>query len=120
MQTAALLAAAILIGLGIYGLLSGRDLIRLCLGISIMETGMLIAFAAIAFRPGASAPIIYQAVEAYVDPLPHALTLTAIVIGAGITAVMLSLAVMIHSHYGTIDIKVLDDDMPELKSSNRG
>jgi len=39
-----------------------------------------------------------------VDPLPQALVLTSIVIGLGVTALVISLAIRIYEKYGTFDI----------------
>ena len=39
----------------------------------------------------------------FVDPVPQALTLTSIVIGACVTAMALALCVRIYKEYGTVD-----------------
>ncbi|RLF52599.1 MAG: cation:proton antiporter, partial [Thermoplasmata archaeon] len=41
--------------------------------------------------------------EGMVMPVPQALTLTSIVIGVAVLALILSLAIMIYRHYGTLD-----------------
>ena len=38
-------------------------------------------------------------------PVPHALTLTSIVIGVAVLALMLSLVVYIYRHYKTLDVR---------------
>jgi multicomponent Na+:H+ antiporter subunit C len=39
-----------------------------------------------------------------VDPIPQALVLTSIVIGLGVTALVISIAIRIYEKYGTFDI----------------
>jgi multicomponent Na+:H+ antiporter subunit C len=58
------------------------------------------------FKKGAVAPIYTQAPsgQAMVLPTPQALTLTSIVIGVATTALILSMAMMIYKHYGSIDV----------------
>ena len=65
------------------------------------------ALVALAYLPGGAAPILDGGTSVYVDPLPHALALTAIVIGAGVLSVALALTVVIHRRYGTTDIGVV-------------
>ncbi len=48
---------------------------------------------------------ILTAASYFVDPIPQALTLTSIVIGACVTAMSLSLVVKLHDEYGTIDTR---------------
>ncbi|MFW6293508.1 MAG: NADH-quinone oxidoreductase subunit K [Spirochaetota bacterium] len=43
----------------------------------------------------------------FADPIPHALALTAIVIGAGVLSLALALTVVVHRRYGTTDIRVV-------------
>ena len=45
-----------------------------------------------------------QAVARIIDPLPQALVLTAIVIGVGVTALMLTYAYRLYVAKGTLDI----------------
>ena len=63
-------------------------------------------FALIGFRKGALAPIITKldTPHNFVDPIPQALVLTAIVIALGTTALMLTVILRIYSRYKTFDI----------------
>lgn len=107
MQNAAFLAAAMVFAIGLYGMLTRRDMIRICVSISVMESSLVMALVAVAWVPGGAAPILEEGQSVFVDPLPHALALTAIVIGAGILAIALALTVAMYRHYGTTDILVL-------------
>jgi multisubunit Na+/H+ antiporter MnhC subunit len=72
-----------------------------------MEYAIFLFFALIGFKEGGTAPIISKGMEGavFVDPLPQALVLTAIVIGLGTTALLVSVAIRIYEKYGTFDIK---------------
>jgi len=97
--------------IGIWGMLTRKNIIRMIIGFSLMDTGIHIVMVSIGYLSGGTAPIINGAVERatalthVVDPIPSALVLTAIVIGLGITAVMLAFAVRIHASKGSLSIK---------------
>lgn len=106
MQTATIITAALVFGIGLFGMLTKRDMIKICISISIMESALVFALVAAAYIPDGAAPILDSEITTnlFVDPLPHALALTAIVIGAGILAIALSLTVAMYRHFGTTDI----------------
>jgi multicomponent Na+:H+ antiporter subunit C len=99
-----------LILIGLWGMLTQRNIIRMIIGFSLLDTGIHMVMVSIGYVTGGTAPIINAAVPAaeaasrVVDPLPSALVLTAIVIGLGVTAVMLSFAVRIHQERKTLNI----------------
>jgi multisubunit Na+/H+ antiporter MnhC subunit len=99
-----------LILIGLWGMLTQRNLIRMIIGFSLLDTGIHMVMVSIGYVTGGTAPIIDAAVPAaeaasrVVDPLPSALVLTAIVIGLGVTAVMLSFAVRIYQAKKTLNI----------------
>lgn len=103
--------AALLVVLGIYTFLFKRNLIKLVIGISLVETGVNLFLAALGYRTAGIAPIYTFAPEAerMVLPTPQALTLTSIVIGLATTALLLSFAVFIHRHYGTLDVRKIKE-----------
>ncbi len=96
-----------------------RNLLRMILGFSIVDTGVHLVIASIGSLPGRTAPIIDDpsmldnastlAVDAaqVVDPIPQALVLTAIVIGVGVTALMLTYVIRLHDRKGTLDVREL-------------
>jgi len=100
-----------LILIGLWGLLTQRNIIRMIVGFSLLDTGIHMVMVSIGYVTGGTAPIIdatvpaAQAAARVVDPVPSALVLTAIVIGLGVTAVMLSFAVRIHQTKKTLDIE---------------
>jgi multicomponent Na+:H+ antiporter subunit C len=93
----------ILFLIGLYGLLARRNLIRMVIGLSIAELGVNLFLVTVGYVDGGIAPIFPGDAARMVDPIPHALVLTAIVIGFGITALALTLVMRIHASQGTID-----------------
>ncbi len=97
--------ALVLFVMGIYGALTERNLIKIVIGFKIMESALLLLLIRLAYSPGDMAPLLGTDVTASVaDPVPHALTLTAIVISASTTALMLSFIIQINRRFGTVDI----------------
>ena len=99
-----------LILIGMWGMLTQRNMIRMIIGFSLTDTGIHMVMVSIGYVTGGTAPIINaavpmaEAVNRVVDPVPSALVLTAIVIGLGVTAVMLAFAVRIYKARRTLNI----------------
>lgn len=99
-----------LILIGLWGMLTQRNIIRMIIGFSLTDTGIHMVMVSIGYVTGRTAPIINDAVPVadaaslVVDPVPSALVLTAIVIGLGVTAVMLAFAVRIYKARNTLMI----------------
>ncbi len=95
----------ILFLIGLYGVITKRDLIKIILSLSIMEYAANIFLILVAYKKDATYPILEAGtVKAMVDPLPQALVLTSIVIELGITAMLVALAVRLYQKYNTFDI----------------
>ncbi len=113
----ALFTGFALILLGLYGALTNRDLIRMIVAFTIADTGVNVVLVAVGYLPGRTAPILDAAVPVaeaaarVIDPVPQALVLTAIVIGLGVTALMLAYAWRLFRARGSLDIS----DFTELK-----
>lgn len=102
------LGAIGLILLGIFCAIAMHNLVRILLGLTLLEAGVNLFLVAVGFRPDAAAPIILgERLPAMVDPVPQALILTAIVIGVGVLALALALTVRIYEREGTLDNFVL-------------
>lgn len=99
----------IMLALGLYAILFNRNLIKIAIGLSIVEAAVNLFLITLGYVKGAVAPIYTMAPagKKMVLPTPQALTLTAIVIGLATTAMLLSLIVMAYKHYGTLDVKEL-------------
>lgn len=108
---------AILVGIGLWGILTRRNILRIIISFSIADTGVHLIMVALGYVTGGTAPIFDREVPALqpdivmVDPVPSALVLTAIVIGLAVTALMLSYAVRLYQHHGTLEV----DSIKELK-----
>lgn len=98
-------AVMILFCLGWYTILSYKNLIKIIIGINIIEASLILLLVTIGYKPQGTAPIINSNYEIIVDPIPQALALTAIVIGASITALMLFLTVKLNKKYNTLDVR---------------
>ncbi len=107
MFEAPLLAAAGLIIIGLFAVLFKTNLIKIAIGVTLIESGVNLFLITTGYRKGAVAPIYTLAPEGQqmVLPTPQALTLTAIVIGFATTALLLSLAVALYKHHGTLDAR---------------
>ncbi len=98
------LAVVILLSIGLYTVLFKKNLIKIIMGIAIMQNGANLFLVSLAYRDGYYAPIFTSAESTdMVMPTAHALTLTSIVIGLATTALMLSFTIMIKRHYGSIN-----------------
>jgi len=101
--------AMILIGL--YTVLFRRNLLKMVFGISIIESGINLFLIILGYRDGGIAPIFTSLPQGkeypaeMVLPVPQALTLTSIVIGVAVLAMMLSLVMYIYRKYGTLDVQ---------------
>jgi multicomponent Na+:H+ antiporter subunit C len=101
----------VLLSIGMYGMLAKADLVKKVVGMTIFQTAIYLFFIQGSLREGATAPILEARFgddpAGYVDPLPHLLILTAIVVGVGVLGVALSLLVRIHHAHGTFDEAVV-------------
>ncbi|MEA2370091.1 MAG: multicomponent Na+:H+ antiporter subunit [Solirubrobacteraceae bacterium] len=107
------IAAACVFGLGLYTVLSRRNLIKIVMGLSLMESSTYLLLISLAYRRGSTAPVLSTPQSGQTagslargnvaDPVIQNFCLTAIVIGVGVTAVFLSVAVRVAQHYRTLD-----------------
>jgi len=105
-----LLTFAILLT-GIYAVVAKKNVIKIIIGVLIIDYAVNLLLVLVGYRSGGKAPILPegQSVEQYaaasVDPLPQAMVLTSIVIGLGLTALMVAMALRLHEKYGTFDME---------------
>jgi multicomponent Na+:H+ antiporter subunit C len=104
-----------LVLIGIWGFLTQKNIIKIIISFALFDTGTNIIMVSVGYLKNRTAPIIDSAVgrtdivHKIVDPVPQALTLTAIVIGLGVTALMLSYALKMAKHKKTLDITKFKD-----------
>ena len=103
------IASFFLITLGLYTIVTKHNLVKTVIGLSIADYGVNMLLISIGFNPGGTAPIFtwtkLNPASFFVDPIPQALTLTSIVIGACVTAMSLALVIKLEEEYGTLDTR---------------
>lgn len=107
--------AALLVATGVYLVLS-RAIIRLIIGLSMLSYGVNLSILLAGSGVALDAPPLLSLAPPYVDPLPQALILTAIVIGFGTTALLLVLSVEAFQATGTDHVQGIletDDAVPQ-------
>jgi len=104
----------LLFAVGIYAIAVKKNLVKIIIGVVILETSVNAFLVLLGYRVPESgdavAPIITPALNGQaflqrsVDPVPQALILTAIVIGLSVVALMVVMAVRLYEKYGTFDL----------------
>ncbi len=100
----------VLILIGLYGALTNRNMLRMIVAFTVANTGVNLVLVAVGHMFGRTAPIldsvvpVADAASRIIDPIPQALVLTAIVIGVGITALMLAYVYRLHQMKHSLDI----------------
>ncbi len=101
------ITSILLVLIGMYAVLVKKNLIKIVIGLSIVDNGIHLLLIAIGYVKNGTAPIFSKAglqPNQMVDPVPQALVLTAIVIGLAVTAVALSLIIRLYDHHKTLNI----------------
>lgn len=88
--------------LSLYGLIVSDNLIKKVMCLNILESLIILLFLQFGFITEGAAPILETGTEFYVDPMPQALMLTAIVISVCFNSLALAFIVRIHGKYGTV------------------
>lgn len=99
--------------IGFYAMTGKRNLIKKLVGMNIFQWSIILFVVSLSAKRGGTIPIVVGShdhdatpiIEAaqYVNPLPHVLMLTAIVVGVATTGVALALLLRIHKSYGTLE-----------------
>jgi multisubunit Na+/H+ antiporter MnhC subunit len=107
------IAVALLIGIALATILLKKNMIKMVMGLAMLEGAVNLFLVSLGYRENGIAPIFTNAPEGadMVLPTVQALTLTNIVIGVATTALMLVLVMVIYKKYGTVN----SDKMRRLK-----
>ena len=114
------LAAAALFCLGVLVITTQRNLVKIVMGLSLMESACYLLIVSMAYRRGSTAPVLTQpppgsstkqVARHAADPVLQNFCLTAIVIGVAVTAVFLTVAVRVAQHHRSADA----DDIRALR-----
>jgi multicomponent Na+:H+ antiporter subunit C len=113
--------------IGFYAMIGKKNLVKKIVGLNIFQTAIILYFVSIATKKGATIPIVVHdhgktsehAIQAmqYVNPLPHVLMLTAIVVMVGTFGVALAFIIRIYREYGTLeeDEILVQEDQEKIK-----
>jgi len=101
----------ILMMIGFYAMIGKRNLVKKLIGMNIFQTAIILMFVSAGVKHGAKIPILnkYDVLKHGVDatqvvnPLPHVLMLTAIVVSVSVTGVALAILLRIYREYGTVE-----------------
>jgi len=108
----------ILMVLGLSAMMTKKNLVKKIIGMSILQSGIIFFFIVSANKFNATVPIQTEGLEVtrtanYINPLPHTLMLTAIVVGVATTGVAFALVMMIYKRYHTLEEDQLLQKMKE-------
>jgi multisubunit Na+/H+ antiporter MnhC subunit len=105
----------ILLLIGIWGMLSQKNILKIIVSFTIFETGLNVILVSVGYIRNKTAPILdsvelqINSAEKIVDPIPQALVLTSIVIGLGVTALLLVYALKMHKEKQSLIINDYKD-----------
>ena len=110
----------VLMAIGLYAMLAKRNLLKKIVGMNILQTAIYIFFIQGATKSGATVPVIDESIGAhasqYINPLPHVLILTSIVVGISVTGVALAFLISMYRNFGTLEDDTIMSrlkDMPD-------
>ncbi len=97
--------------IGLYAMIVKNNLVKKIVGMNIFQTAIILFYVSIGAKKGATIPILehghggHNAVHAidYMNPLPHVLMLTAIVVGVATLGVALALAIRVYNRFNTLE-----------------
>jgi multicomponent Na+:H+ antiporter subunit C len=100
--------------IGLHAMMAKMNLVKKLIGMNVFQWSIILFFVSTGAKYGATIPILegghgHHGAEAivqasqYVNPLPHVLMLTAIVVGVGTTGVALALLLRIYRTYHTLE-----------------
>ena len=96
--------------IGLYCTLTKKNIVKIVIGLVIMESSINLFLVLLGYRNDGTAPIMDSSVgpleflSRAVDPLPQALVVTSIVIGLGVTTLAIAICIRLYEKYGTFDI----------------
>jgi multicomponent Na+:H+ antiporter subunit C len=105
--------------IGVFLMMSQRNLLKAVVGLYLFQTAVILQFITIAFRSGGSVPIVEDGLALH-NPLPHAMMLTAIVVGVATLGVAIALLRRIQAESETIEDRQLGSLTDTGAGSNNG
>lgn len=93
--------------IGLYGMLAKQNLVKKLIGMNVFQAAIILFFIVHAYKTGATVPVFDPRIGTdparYINPIPHGLMLTAIVVSVATTGVGLALLIRIHRSFGTLE-----------------
>jgi multicomponent Na+:H+ antiporter subunit C len=96
----------VLMMIGFYAMIGKKNLVKKLIGMNIFQTAIILYSISIGVKKGGTLPVLMEGVPhaaAYVNPLPHVLMLTAIVVSVSTTGVALAVLLLIYRRYKTLE-----------------
>src|ERR1700753_3419353 len=105
MQYFPFVVVAWILAVGLYGMVTSRHLVHLIMCLIVAQSSTYVLLLGVGYRTGAVAPYFYDIPvhTPAVDPVVQALSLTALVVEAAVTALLLAFAVQAQKRFGTLD-----------------
>ncbi len=99
------LVAGWLLLVGVYGIVTSRNLIHAVGCLAVAQSATYVLLLTVGYRKGGTAPVFSDVptTSVVVDPVVQALALTDVVVGATVTALLLSLIIQLHKQHASID-----------------
>ncbi len=93
---------------GLYIMVTHHNLVKKLIGMDLVQTSVIFFLVTLGVKSGATVPVLLSTIEPirvedYANPLPHVVTLTAIVVGVATLGVSLALVIAMYRKYGTLD-----------------
>ncbi|MBF0377930.1 MAG: cation:proton antiporter subunit C [Desulfamplus sp.] len=116
----------ILLMVGLYAMIVKNNLVKKIVGMVIFQTAIILFYVSMGYKQGGTIPIVMHdeahhgatsaAIKAidYINPLPHVLMLTAIVVGVATLGVALSLAMKIYQEYGSLEEDEINEKLRNI------
>ena len=111
------LLTVILLGLGMAGIIVCNNYMKKLICMNIMQVAVIFFFLCLGQKDGGTIPVAMDTIihaADYINPLPHGLMLTAIVVSLGTTGVGLALLTRIWERYGTLE----EDEIIEVEGED--
>ena len=110
----------VMILIGLYGMLLKSNLVKKLIGMNIFQGAIILFFIVHAYKDDATVPIwdaaLGEHAADYINPIPHGLMLTAIVVSVATTGVALAVLSLIHKRVGPLE----EDELLDVLRGGRG
>ena len=101
----------VLMMIGLYAMVSKKNFVKKLIGMNIFQSAIILFYVSTGVKAGATVPILsghghgHEVIDVaqYLNPLPHVLMLTAIVVSIATTGVALAVLILIYKRYNTLE-----------------